>query len=221
MDNLQPTDLHGIAYDNVLEIIAHYDSFTSQQIDETLTDPETKDIYDLICKTGSAFAANAEIPDVEEEWERFSKIHIRPKFRFLRPGNRAASIAAIALTSLATFAIGIVVTINLSEQTHPKKESQESIGTMPIETSVMPSAVSDTATSTTSPILFEDETFGNILRHIADYYNVEVEYRRAESAELRLYYMFDPALSFDDIIEQLNTFEQINLSVNGSKIIVD
>lgn len=48
-----------------------------------------------------------------------------------------------------------------------------------------------------------------------------VSYRTSEAAGLHLYYKLDPTLPLSEIVEQLNTFEQLNIRLDGETIIVD
>lgn len=85
------------------------------------------------------------------------------------------------------------------------------------ETSVAPT---DSVQVAAEPVLFEDDSLGNILNSIAKNYNVGVRYDTDNAEDLRLYYRFDPSLPLEDILEQLNTFEQIDLHFDGRNIIV-
>ena len=52
-------------YELVLDIVEHPEKYTSEQLAEIMSDPETREIYNLLCKTDSAIEANEEvdIPD--------------------------------------------------------------------------------------------------------------------------------------------------------------
>lgn len=60
-----------------------------------------------------------------------------------------------------------------------------------------------------------------ILSHVAEVHHVTVEYKRPETAQLHLYYKFNPTSPLQETVGQLNTFEQININISGKKIIVD
>ena len=78
-------------YNIVLDLIEHPERYTDERINEFLSDPETKEIYDLLCKTETAIKMQA-TPDVDAEWRKFSrrnfvKIH---KPRIWLKGSRDA-----------------------------------------------------------------------------------------------------------------------------------
>lgn len=211
-------------YNIVLELIEHPDKYTPEQARQILADPETRQIYNLLCKTESAFKAAEEISDetVEEEWHSFSGKHFRRRFRFPLTGNRAASIAIIALTSLAAVAIGVALTMNVAERTpNPAENSASQIAAIDV-------TANDTVTKkpiegdpAAEPVIFEDETLENILKAVGSAYGIETVYRNADAAGLHLYYKFDPSLPLTEIVEQLNTFEQINIRIDGNTLIID
>lgn len=98
-------------YDIVLDLIEHPAKYTPERIAEILSDPEAREIYNLLCKADSTLESTDAEVDVDAEWQKFSQCHKKPKFQFLWSGSRAASIAAIAFTSLAAVAIGITVAL--------------------------------------------------------------------------------------------------------------
>lgn len=54
-------------YELVLDIVEHPEKYTSEQLAEIMSDPETREIYNQFCKTESAIDANEEV-DVDAEW---------------------------------------------------------------------------------------------------------------------------------------------------------
>ena len=70
-------------------------------------------------------------------------------------------------------------------------------------------------------VMFEDEAFESIMHHIAVIYGVDVKFNNGDAGALHLYYRLDPTLSLDEVVAQLNTFEQINISCDGNTLIID
>ncbi len=213
-------------YDIVLDLIEHPAKFTSEKIEEILSDPETREIYNLLCKTDSTFASPDANVDVDAEWKKFSRRHRNTKWRFLLSGSRAASIAVIAFTSLTAVAIGITVVVKSLEQKPQVDEvdaSAEVIKVVSTSESISEDSTDalDETVVTDAPIIFEDASLEKILSSVADVHGAIVEYTKPETAQLHLYYKFDPAITLQETVEQLNSFEQINIRFDGKKIIVD
>lgn len=228
----QPDDSMGAGkYGLVLDIIEHPDRYTSEQLAEILTDPETREIYNLLCKTDSAIKSAKEI-DVDAEWENFARKQNlrassgdRPAARSFRWfGSRAASIAAIVCTSIVAVAAGIAITVSVINR--PAESAQGLVETVsksaPIAVIVGSDTIpADTVMTVTAPVMFEDQTLETIMTTVAATYGVEVKFNSPEVAALHLYYKLDPSLPLDEVIAQLNTFEQINIRRNGNTLTID
>ena len=213
-------------YDLVLDIIEQPEKYPSDRLQELLSDPETREIYNLLSKTDSAVEA-ASIPDVEAEWEAFSRKHIAVRRRrFMWAGSRAASVTALVLSSLVAVAVGIAITVKVTERpSSPTTESvatekHASVTTQVKETVMQPQ--NDTIAQTAAvPIMFENESLENIMAAVADSYGVEVIFNNKEASLLHLYYRLDTDLTLDEVITQLNTFEQINIKRNGNILTIE
>lgn len=209
-------------YDLVLDIIEHPGKYTSEQLTEIMSEPETREFYNLLCKTESAIKSSGE-PDVNTEWEKFTSARlVRPRRLFSWLGSRAASTAAIVSISIAAVAAGIAVTVSLIDYKS---------GPIADNVSVTPSVVAVTADTVTikcdtvnvvlTPVMFEDVPLEEIMKEVAEAYGMEVKFNDVNVASLHLYYKFDPSLTLNEVIEQLNTFEQINIRRNGNTLTID
>ena len=70
-------------------------------------------------------------------------------------------------------------------------------------------------------VVFEDETLEAIMIRIAAYYDYKVIFNNNAAKSIRLYFRWNQALPIEDIVESLNNFEQITLSVNDETINID
>lgn len=68
---------------------------------------------------------------------------------------------------------------------------------------------------------YEDVTLEKILADIAATYGMTVEYKSDKARLLRLYFKFDAARGLEKTIGELNTFENINISIQEKNIIVE
>ena len=69
--------------------------------------------------------------------------------------------------------------------------------------------------------MFEDEPLETIMKEVAATYEVEVMLNNKETASLHLYYRLDPSQPINEVVEQLNTFERINIRQDGNTLIID
>lgn len=210
-------------YELVFDIIEHPEKYTTDSLNKIMSDPETREIYALLCKTDSAVEANQDI-DVDAEWNVFAQQNaVRTRRTFLWFGNRAASIAVIVLSSLVAVAAGIAITVVAFDKKQyivadSAVETNSSEIASPTQTTLVQA---DTAMLPVASIMFEDETLEAIMNAVATAYGVEVRFNNRETAHLHLYYRLDTTLPLDEIISQLNTFEQININRNGNILNID
>lgn len=209
-------------YDLVLDIIEHPDKYSSEQLAEIMSEPETREIYNLLCKTESAIK-DSEEPDVSSEWEKFSDSRlVRSRRVFSWFGNRAASIAAIVGSSIVAVAAGIAVTVSVID--HKSEPFAENTAVAPSAVAISTDTIAtkcDTVNVYMTHVMFENEPLEKIMNEVAKTYRVEVKFKDENVASLHLYYKLDPSLTLNDVIEQLNTFEQINIRRNGNTLIID
>lgn len=211
-------------YDLVLDIIAHPEKYTPEELNELMADGETREIYNLLCNTDSAVAANREI-NVDAEWETFSdnnKIRRRRPFKWME--SRVATIAVIVCSSIVAVAAGIAVTLSVTD--HSPKQAAGSVmadeaQTVAISQDTVIKERGDTVAVIEMPVIFENESLETIMQSVGRTYGVEVKFNNKEVSALHLYYKLDPALPLDEVISQLNTFEQINISRNDNILTVD
>lgn len=205
----------------IFDIIEHPYNYTEEQLAEILSDSESKEIYKLLCKTDSAIV-HAEDIDIDAEWENFSMKHGLNTLRHVsRPRNIAASIAIIAGTSIVVIAAGIAGSLSVN---HNKPQSMSDTTSAPYAEAATTDSVTtmtDTVKELLMPVLFEDKTLEIIMKEISETYNVEVRFNNNNAAGLRLYYRLDPSLPLSEVLEQLNTFEQININRNETTLTIN
>lgn len=206
-------------YDIVLDIVGHPERYSAEKLAEILSDPETREIYELLCGTVSS-AKEPVAVDVDEQWQLFASRHLPKPSRIWWFGSRAASIVALLTTSLVAVAIGVAVTVSKSESNTDSSSSiTEDAATVAVADTIGTAA--DSVPALTEPVMFENVALRTIMDEVAKTYGVEVNYNNASVSQLHLYYRFDPGLALDDIIGQLNNFEQINISRDGNTLSID
>lgn len=213
-------------YDSVLDVLEHPDKYTPSEIEEILSDSEAKEFYTLLCKTGASMKINEGIPcpEVDEEWKKMTNRHRANRFRFLFFGNRVATIAIISLTALAAVALGVAVAVKQMDRRVPDAAQNSAPA---VDEKALGAVIeqNDTAICDSllpkEPVLYKDVTLKEILDVVEGCYGVSVDYLNAETAKLHLYYRFNPELPLDEVIDQLNTFEQINIRIEGTNLIVE
>lgn len=59
-----------------------------------------------------------------------------------------------------------------------------------------------------------------MISEIASYYDLQVKFENNEDKTLRLYYEWDSHLSIENIVKELNQFENVNIELQQNELIV-
>lgn len=206
-------------YELVLDIVEHPEKYSPERLNELLSEPETKEIYNLVCRLRSSMSDRKSV-NVDEEWLNFMSQHSRRKIKFMWLSGRAASIAILLMSSIVAIAIGFSVKIAVFDS---RSESEVTSDKVVESTTVTASTdtPADTAITITSPILFEDATLLEVMESVGKVYNVALRFNNRQTENLHLYYRLNPELTLEETIEQLNTFEQINIHIADKTLIID
>ncbi|MDE5880224.1 MAG: DUF4974 domain-containing protein, partial [Muribaculaceae bacterium] len=166
---------------------------------------------------------------IEDEWKRFEH-NIRQSEKLQRPWlirfftkNVVASIA-IGIASFT--AVAAIVGIGIHHINKQRSETTPEVE-MTTEANIVASQ-SDTVKSVkpkeeVSPttLVFDNETLENIITRIGDYYAYQIIFNKDASKSLRLYFRWNQANTIEEVIERLNNFEQIHITINDRTIKID
>ena len=136
-----------------------------------------------------------------------------------KPGfinKTAAVIVAICLISGITYAAVALIH-------HPSTpEKTETVVSAPSQSPLSP-VPGKPASSVRVPIVktYEDASLATIVSDIAATFDKQQAYRSDKAKTLRLYFRLDTRRGIEKNIEELNTFENINIEIKGDTIVVD
>lgn len=213
--------------DRLFDALEHPEKYSDAEVEQLLTDPETREVYDMLHKAADVSAPVPEI-NLDDEWLRFKAK--QPKrspliFRWLSfVASRNAAAVVIALVgALAVVAATIGVTryfiadkeLAQTEQTDPQKRTDIANANV---------APTDTIPSETAPlpetIVFKGENLERILADIAEYYGATIKFNQDAAKSLKLYFEWDQSLPLNEVVEQLNNFEQIDITLTDKVLTV-
>ena len=214
--------------DRLLDAMNNPEKYSSTEIEEMLQDAEIKEIIDLLDKTKSSMQPIT-TPDIDEEWNSFKnnlnlqrekKLRLRIPVFFSRKIAVSIIIAIISLTAVAAI-------IGISVNSMSNKEN-ENMGNGPITTTDVIISQPDTVNTQSESyvqhldtVIFDNEPLEVIMKQIGDFYGYQIEFKNDNAKPLRLYYRWNQAFSIKEIVESLNNFEQINLTIEGKTIKID
>ena len=214
--------------DRLLDALEHPENYTDAEVAQILTDPEAREVYDMMRKTADASAPVPEI-NLDEEWHRFESKQTRRKPVILRwlPFMASRNAAAVVLALVGTLAV-VAATIGVTHYFNAQKEiAQTELAEPQEQTAIANSnvATADTIPSETTPlpetIVFKGESLEKILADIARYYGATVAFNQDSAKSLKLYFEWNQAMPLYEVVGQLNNFEQINITLTDKVLTVE
>ncbi len=209
--------------DRILDVIEHPEEYSDEQLEQLLSDPEMRELYTLLTKTKDAYTPTPS-SDVDAEWQKFSAKHnVEGRKRTWFSGYRSAAAIAIGIAaSLAAVAAGIVLSTSVG---NVGTEGEETV-IVSEEMAEMQKTVDDEDTTAVTPQipevkLFKEESLTQMLDSIAIFYDVKVQIRKPETGKLRLYFRWDKSKELSEVVEMLNSFEQISIALEDDTMIVE
>ncbi len=70
-------------------------------------------------------------------------------------------------------------------------------------------------------VIFKNETLKQILDTIGQYYGITVLFTTPEKENLHLYFKWEQTQSLPNVVDQLNSFSQINIVLNDGVLTVE
>lgn len=206
--------------DKLLDAIEHPDRYSDRELETMLADPEVMEIYQILDKTKASLSPIA-APDVDAEWKAFESAHNKRKFSIPNffPRNIAAtiSIGVVSLAALATV-VGVSVSHVIDQKTETQVAEIAAVTKEDASKNDTVVSIEDTPAVAPETIVFDNETFETIVGRIAEYYGCDVEFASDRSKSLRLYFRWNQAHTLGEVVENLNNFEQIHLTLSDNTI---
>ena len=212
-------------FEKILDIIDHQEKYSDEEIREILQDEECRKLYQTMVEVDSALESPSPIINIDEEWEKFSQEH-QLQEEATHPitswRKLAASIAGFVLISGIAFA-AIHTYIKRSQEptqvtadTHQETMKSDSVKLVAAKDSLPQPKPEKPAIHKT----FENVAFEKMLSEIASYYDLQVKFENNEDKTLRLYYEWNSHSSIENIVKELNQFENVNIELQQNELIV-
>lgn len=235
-------------FEKILDIIDHQEKYSDEEIREILQDEECRKLYQTMVEVDSALlqqnlntqasishspddalSSNSSLgnssPNIDEEWEKFCQEHqlqVEATHPITSWRKLAASIAGFVLISgIAFAAIHTYIkrsqeTTQVTADTHPEVIKSDSAKQVTAKDSLTHPKPEKPAIHK----IFENVAFEQMISEIASYYDLQVKFENNEDKTLRLYYEWNSHSSIEDIVKELNQFENVNIELQQNELIV-
>lgn len=221
-------------FEKILDIIDHQEKYSDEEIREILQDEECRKLYQTMMEVDSALEPPSPIINVDEEWEKFSQEHQLQEEATQNAAQEAAShpitswrklaasiagfvlISGIAFAAIHTYIKRSQEPTQITADTHPEVIKLDSAKQVAATDSLTHPKPEKPAIHKT----FENVAFEQMISEIASYYDLQVKFENNEDKTLRLYYEWDSHLSIENIVKELNQFENVNIELQQNELIV-
>lgn len=198
--------------ERLLDMIEHPEHYTEEEMQKILADEETREYYDLIIKADDAYTKSHDV-DVDKALQEFETKHLQ-HFSW---SKIAAVFIGILLVSGVTYA-AIVLNRNPSEKQVSQKAQIGRVITDKAAKNIDTETTDTDTTTTQKGQSFDNVELQTILDDISSYYKLNVVYNSDKSRHLRLHFYWDKSKDAETIVESLNHFENVNITLTDSKI---
>lgn len=221
-------------FEKILDIIDHQEKYSDEEIREILQDEECRKLYQTMMEVDSALENSSSIINVDEEWEKFSQEHHLQEEATQNAAQKAAShpitswrklaasiagfvlISGIAFAAIHTFIKRSQEPTQVTADTHQETMKSDSVKLVAVKDSLPQPKPEKPAIHKT----FENVAFEKMISEIASYYDLQVKFENSEDKTLRLYYEWDSHSSIENIVKELNQFENVNIELQQNELII-
>ena len=221
-------------FEKILDIIDHQEKYSDEEIREILQDEECRKLYQTMMEVDSALENPSPIINVDEEWEKFSQEHQLQEEATQNAAQEAASHPITSWRKLAASIAGFVLISGIAFaaiHTYIKRSQEPTQVTADTHPEVIKSDSAKQVAATDSlahpktekPAIhktFENVAFEQMISEIASYYDLQVKFENNEDKTLRLYYEWNSHSSIENIVKELNQFENVNIELQQNELIV-
>lgn len=193
----------------VLDATEHPEQYTDEQLEELFRDEECAAYYRLMCEASSAYVEThtESEADIDAEWQRIVNRH---KGRMILRKVAAVIIAVIVMSGISYAAVRLI-----QNRYQPMPES------IPTVSQTAENHVGPMEEAADSLYTFQNAELQDILTAVSAHYQLRTEYRSGEARHIRLYIKWNKAESVDSMLQRLNKFEKVNLTLSSDYIIVE
>ena len=208
--------------EHLIAMMEKPDHYSQKEWRQVLSDKDCREYYRLMCDTSAALHDHRpDEAETEEALQRFEKQYLPDRRHITLWRQLAAVFVGLMLISGLAFA---AITMVKHHQQAPKRELAVA-PTKAKATAKTTTAVRDTIKSqpqeSNGMKQFINTPVANIVNEIASYYGLKAEIRNTQAASIRLYFNWNRQCSAAQVVSQLNQFDNIHITLDGSSLVLE
>lgn len=201
----------------LLDMQEHPEQFSEQELEQMLSDAEAQELMEATAQLKRAMK-NDEFSiseqEIEDEWQAFAANRLaeqKPQRTWLKIA--AMFIGVLFMTGIAFAAIHI---IKQNTGAQEMKQVEQPVIQQPVSTGT----VNNDTIAQTEPVIFDNVTLDSIAKEIADYHHIEVDLQNELAKQLRFYFVWKQDDDLQEVVEKLNMFDHVDMTIENGKLIV-
>ncbi len=135
--------------------------------------------------------------------------------------RNAAAVVGVVIASVVAVAAVVGVRNVSSSKSGPVAIADTVVASDATAPSAVVAEENEEEPASPEIIVYDNEPFESIIGEIAKYYGYAVNFNTDSSKALRLYFRWNQELPLDEVVESLNNFEQIHITLEGETINID
>ena len=207
----------------LLEMLDNPDAYTEREIRYIINrDENTRETYRLMveARRSCSYRRSHTPVDVDAAWQRFNR-----KFRHRRGPQAcrfgwmrvAASFIGVILVSGIAFAAIRFVQQYLKQGAPQTRVAENMTGSI----TVIPADTLANDTVIVQPVTYDNIPLERMLPEIAAHYDVKVVFDNDATRQLRFRFVWNPQLGIDQVVNDLNRFEHLTVTLKDNRISVE
>ena len=212
----------------LLEMQEHPERYTEEEIRQLMADEESRLLYEQMVRATDAVFAENEEATIGTDIGSSSSLSKSSPHRGLG-GHSPSFTLHSSIKKIAAAILGVLMLSGIAyaawriangndDKTEVINKTTTSISTPEPARS---NEIDTDSTKVIQPKMFENVPLKVIVKEMADYYHASVEVKNGKAAALRLYYPWNPQMQLEQVVEELNRFEKVQLSVKENIIIIE
>ncbi len=192
----------------LLDMQEHPEQFSEETLNAMLEDSEVRELMEATAQLKRAMIWHSPLPNSSTPQLLNSSIPIMTKI--------AASFIGILLVSGIAFA-AIHFVSNVNDTKSQTVQTEQQVNTPSPQ---LPNSSTPQLPSSPTPIVFDNVTLDSIAKDIAAYHHIGIDLQNEQACQLRFYFVWKQEDSLQEVVEKLNMFEHVNMTVENGKLMV-
>lgn len=203
----------------LLDMQEHPEQFSEEALEQMLGDTEAHELMEATAQLKRAMKNNEftmSEEEVEKEWQDFAST----RFTSQKPRRNWLKVAATFISILFVTGIAIAAIRSLTTAPSPKGEESEHIQNTDRKTGKTTPLTPEKGIESEAPVVFDNVTLDSIAKDIAVYHHIDVDLQNEQAKQLRFYFVWNQEDGLQEVLEKLNMFEHVDMTVENGKLIV-